>query len=283
MSEDQVDGLIDDFFQENYRRLLVEGGAHVLTPRALAQARQQVEHYWKKLRGIAMTVTDTEVHLQLPNRKTPKGRMFVIEGVVDLVREADRIRMYDIKTHYCGEVQKKLPSYAAQLNVYAYIWKELRGQELHEMAVIAIQLPESLRKAIADRRSTPEMLAAELEKWNPLVPIPKEPESIEATFDEIARTVDKIEDGEFSPPPLSILRDDSSSDGGRPVTFATLHCRNCDGRFSCEAYRAYVTRGGGSARKIDLKKYLEEAHDDGELQEWIDDNLERSFDEMYEE
>src|SRR5205807_2231729 len=136
------------FFDENYRQILAEGGAHVLTPRALEQARQQVEQYWKKLRDIAVSVTETEVRLQLPNRRTPKGRKFVIEGVVDLVREADRIRMYDIKTHYCGEVRQHFQSYAAQLNVYAYIWRELRGHAVSEMGIIAVQLPERLREAI---------------------------------------------------------------------------------------------------------------------------------------
>src|SRR5262249_12260119 len=146
--------------------------------------RQQVQHYWRKLRDVALSVTDTEVRLQLPNRTTPKGRRFVIEGVVDLVREADRIRMYDIKTHYCDEVLRHQATYAAQLNVYAYIWRELRGHEVHEMGVIAVQLPERLRAAIRDDDRA--AIERELSLWNPLVPIPFEPSSLDDTFAQIA-------------------------------------------------------------------------------------------------
>lgn len=83
-----VDAKIAELFDANYRQMLAEGGVHMLTPRALVQARQQVEHYWKKLRDIAVNVTETEVKIQLPNQVTSAGRRFVIEGVVDLVREA---------------------------------------------------------------------------------------------------------------------------------------------------------------------------------------------------
>ncbi len=55
--------------------------------------------YWKKLRHIAEKVTDTEVRLNLPNQTTPKGRGFCVEGVVDIVREDEKVTMYDIKTH----------------------------------------------------------------------------------------------------------------------------------------------------------------------------------------
>lgn len=281
MNDRDVEQLIDTFFDENYRRLLVDGGAHVLTPRALAQARQQVEHYWKKMREIAVSVTDTEVRLQLPNQKTPKGRTFVIEGVVDLVREADRIRMYDLKTHHRDEVVRHLDSYAAQLNVYAYIWRELRGQRLDEMGVIAVRLPEALRRAIAERDD--RRIAIELERWNPLVPIDADEGAIQRFFEEIAQTVDCIEEGRFSPRPIADLRSTPYMDDGRPVAFATVHCRNCDGRFSCESYRTYVegTKGRRRGARWDLSEYLSTARDDGEGDEWLNESFATDIEELY--
>lgn len=281
MTDADIEARIREFFEANHRQILAEGGAHILTPKALEQARQQVEHYWKKLRDVAVNVTETEVRLQLPNRKTPKGRKFVIEGVVDLVKEADRIRMYDIKTHYCEEVRHHQQSYAAQLNVYAYIWKELRGRDIHDMGVIAVQLPQKLREAI--RAGDRAVIAQELELWNPLVSIPPEPSSIAETFDRIARTVDLIEDGKFGPPSAEDLAAVAGADqnsGGERVAFATLHCRNCDGRFSCTSYREYMRSSHGSGRGFDLLKYLDAAADDGELDEWIDGNIELDLEDI---
>ena len=281
MTDTEIEARIHELFDANYRQILAEGGAHVLTPRAREQARQQVEHYWKKLRNIAVNVTETEVRLQLPNRITPKGRKFVIEGVVDLVREADRIRMYDIKTHYCEEVLNHKHIYAAQLNVYAYIWRELRGHDIHEMGIIAVQLPQRLREAI--RTSDHAAVAQELALWNPLVPMPSEPSSIDETFERIAGTVDMIEDGVFSPPTSEQLAQIAGADqnvGGARIAFATLHCRNCDGRFSCNSYREYIKNDGGTARRFDLLKYLDATYDDGELDDWIDGNIELDLEKL---
>ena len=36
----EIERKIREFFDANYRQMLAEGGAHVLTPRALEQARQ---------------------------------------------------------------------------------------------------------------------------------------------------------------------------------------------------------------------------------------------------
>lgn len=270
-----IDAKIAEFFDANYRQMLAEGGVHVLTPRALLQARQQVELYWKKLRDIAVNVTETEVRIQLPNRRTPKGRKFVIEGVVDLVREGDRVRMYDIKTHFSEEVRRNCASYAAQLNVYAYVWRELRGHDVHEMGIIAIQLPEALRDALraGDQRAVQQILAS----WNPLVPIPADPSSLDDIFQQIAQTVDRIEDGEFTPPPASALaavgkRDENT--GGRPIAFATLHCRNCDGRFSCDSYREYARTSWSRGKKFDVLSCVGDVHkNDDDLDAWIDENL----------
>ena len=290
LTEAEVDHEIEEAFDANYRALLAQGGAHLLTPRALRQAKEQVRYYWRKLRHVATTVTDTEVRLQLPNQKTPKGRTFVIEGVVDLVREGDRLRMYDIKTHYCEAVRAKPESYEAQLNVYAYIWQELRNSRLHEMGIIAVQLPDGLRRAI--EAADPEWIRREAERWSPLVMVEYEQESLEAIFHAIADAVDWIEDGEFAPPSAATLREvvpqsrDQMAAGrydSRAPTFATLHCRNCDGRFSCASYREYMSEPGRGARRprFEMRKYVEEAFDDGELDEWIDGNITPDLEALY--
>jgi hypothetical protein len=191
--------------------------------------------------------------------------------------------MYDIKTHHCDEVLRNQASYAAQLNVYAYIWRELRGQELHEMGIIAVQLPEALRLAIRDRRKAD--IARELAAWNPLVPIPFSRSSLDEVFRTIADTVDKIEDGEFRAPPVSVLKSTKGQDtrDKRPINFATLHCRNCDGRFSCDSYREFVGAGGAGRRRFDALRYLGDVKDDGELDEWIDGNIELDLDRLFPE
>jgi len=196
------------------------------------------------------------------------------QSVVYFVREGDRIRMYDIKTHYCEEVRRSCESYAAQLNVYAYVWRELRGSNVHEMGIIAIQLPERLRDAL--RKGDHECVAAEPDGWDPVVPIPSDPASLDEVFRAIAETVDKIEDGVFAPPPPAILAGTKALDeniGGRRTAFATLHCRNCDGRFSCDSYREYARTTSKLGKQFDVLSYVAEAKDDGELDAWIDENL----------
>lgn len=53
--------------------------------------------------------------------------------------------MYDLKTHDPDYIRTNLGDYEDQLNIYAYIWKTLRRQDLDEAAIIATQFPESLR------------------------------------------------------------------------------------------------------------------------------------------
>ena len=95
---DDLEEKIRDYFEENYQLLRLEGG-HALTADAKELALNQVLMYWKKLQDIAKKVTDAEVRLSLPNQKTPKGRTFSIEGIVDIVREEEMTGMYDVKTH----------------------------------------------------------------------------------------------------------------------------------------------------------------------------------------
>lgn len=235
----------------------MEGG-HTLAPDVKETARRQVLMYWHKLRDVAERITDTEVRLNLPQQQTPKGRSFNIEGVVDIVREDERVVMYDIKTHDAEAIRANMPEYERQLNVYAHIWQNLRGQRLDETAVICTQLPEALRTALSegDERRTEHELA----HWNPLIGVPFDPEHVDDTIREFGEVVDQIEDGEFAPPPLGKL---TSREPGAKALFAVSVCRNCDARFSCASYRAYAHQSSRGAEQR-FRQYFDDFGDDTE-------------------
>ncbi len=222
-------------FDENFKRLRAEGG-HSLSPEVREAAWQQVSMYWKKLRHIAEKVTDTEVRLNLPNQTTPKGRGFCIEGVVDIVREDEKVTMYDIKTHDLEFVRSNIDFYEEQLNVYAHIWQKLQDQRLDETAIIATPLPDELMEAV--RTGDPDTVTAACEKWDPIVSIPTDVTKVQKTVQQFGKVVDNIEEHWFSPPSLSALQ----AREGEKDTFATRVCRNCDARFSCNSYRQYAMK-----------------------------------------
>jgi hypothetical protein len=154
--------------------------------------------------------------------------------------------MYDIKTHNADTVKANYEIYANQLNIYAYIWQELRGEKLDNTAIIATQLPDNVRDAI--ELGDEKKLHYELSKWEPLIPIPFSQENVEQTINDFKDTVDNIEEGVFSPASLMKLKEKVPGTRSR---FATRICRNCDARFSCTSYRQYAlsSRGAGSAFK----------------------------------
>src|ERR1035437_1313711 len=86
MKEYEIIEKIQEFFEDNYESMRLEGG-HALTQHVKELALRQVLLYYKKMQDVAYKVTDTEVKLTLPDQKTPKGRNFTIEGVVVIVRE----------------------------------------------------------------------------------------------------------------------------------------------------------------------------------------------------
>lgn len=224
-----------EMFDQNFERLRLENG-HSLAPDIREAAWEQVLGYWLKLHHIAETVTDTEVKLNLPNQKTTKKRIFCIEGVVDIVRENEKVTMYDLKTHDLEFVQENIALYRDQLNVYAYIWQTLRGERLDETAVIATPLPEAVSAAI--RSGKADQIEATLATWNPVVSIDFDARNVKQTIVAFAKVVDQIEDHEFHPPPAS----DLAKREGRRGAFATRVCRNCDVRFSCSSYREYARK-----------------------------------------
>ena len=231
MTEDKL----RELFERNFERLRAENG-HSLSPEVREAAWQQVRLYWMRLRHIAESVTDTEVDLNLPNQKTPKGRPFAIQGVVDIVREGDHVTMYDIKTHDLEFVRSHRELYEDQLNVYAHIWQKLRGQRLDETAIIATPPPDAVLDAM--RSGDPARAEAACRDWEPVVSIPFDAAKVEKTVDQFAKAVDAIADHRFSPPGMKTL-EERNREG---QTFAHRVCRNCDVRFSCDSYRAFAQK-----------------------------------------
>jgi hypothetical protein len=273
---DKIETKIFEFFEENFEMLRMESG-HSLSPDAKLAAQLQVIFYWRRLREVAEKVTDTEVRLSLPEQKTPQGRRFGIEGVVDIVRlpaqagERDRTVMYDIKTHDAEAVRANTEEYLRQLNVYAHIWQNLRQQRLDETAIISTAFPEAVREAL---NKTEEELEAELQKWEPLIPLPFDAKSVKETIARFGEIVDKIEESEFAPPPLDKLK---KKQPGMKTIFAVQTCRNCDARFSCSAYRAYAQTSRGAAESTFRQLFFDDYGTEEERSERVMAGLEETL------
>ena len=281
ISDEEVEQHIRDFFDRNYDLLRQEGG-HVLAEGAKRQALDQALLYWRKLKALATSVTRTEEKLSLPGQVTPKGRPFVVEGVVDIVREGNEVRMYDLKTHEVSEVRAQAEDYQDQLNVYAYIWKGIRRQRLDGTAIIATRLPAELREAI--QSGNPTAIREALDAWQPVVDLPFDEMNVELTIRDFGRCVDDIKDGKFTPPSPERLsrpfgtrrrKDHGSSSGTHAEsepTFAQIHCRNCDARFSCSWYLAYLKGETGHSRS-QRAPTVRDGGNGAQLDAWIDENL----------
>jgi hypothetical protein len=236
---EEIERFIRNAFEDNFRSLRAETGGG-LAPDIKEMALEQVLMYWRKLYDIATRVTDTEVRLNLPGLYTPRGREFGIEGVVDIVREDDRTVMYDIKTHEPDYVRTHSEEYCQQLNIYAHIWANLRGQPLDETAIIATAFPDQLREALDSEDEAG--IERAMQAWDPVIEIFFDTASVEEAIEAFAEVVDQIEQGEFGPPSVAVLR--SRTDARAPA-FGTRICRNCDARFSCRPYRLFAQEGGG--------------------------------------
>lgn len=234
MSPEEIEDWIRETFERNYERLRLDGG-HALNPDVKQVALEQILAYYKKLTDIAESVTDTEVRLTLPEQITPEGRRYTIEGVVDIVRDDDKTIMYDIKTHDADYVRKHIDAYEKQLNVYAFIWQNLRGQPLDQTAIIATAFPERVRDAL--RSGNEAVIEREMTAWDPLVDIPLDHEKVDETIQGFGEIVDNIEAKNFKPPRVEVL---ISEFGNTRQKFGTRICRNCDARFSCTPFRNFV-------------------------------------------
>jgi hypothetical protein len=177
--------------------------------------------------------------------------------------------MYDIKTHTADDVRANLDAYEPQLNVYAHIWQQLRGQPLDEAAIIATRFPSGLRNALASE--SPAFIAEELACWEPVIPIAYDPGRVADTISDFAAVVDAVEENQFAPRPVGVLNEQM---GGTRKTFGALVCLECDARFSCASFRAYAT-GGRSGNDRAFARYYADYGPDAEQEEWRTAGLEQ--------
>lgn len=257
---------IREYFEDNYEMMRLEGG-HSITEDIKQIALRQVLLYFEKMNEVANQVTHTEVKLTLPNQKTPKGRNFTIEGIVDIVRDDEETWMYDIKTHDPEYIISNMDLYEKQLNVYAHIWQELRQEELDQTAVISTAYPQALGQAYL--MNDMYRIKYEMAKWQPLIPIPLKQENVQETVLDFAGIVDEIEDKCFLPRPVEVLQEKME---GTSTLFATRVCRNCDARFSCSSYREYAV-GKGKGTRGNFAKYFDDYGSDTDQEEWVNANL----------
>ncbi|WP_276388980.1 PD-(D/E)XK nuclease family protein [Eudoraea chungangensis] len=266
MEEYEIFEKIKEYFEDNYELMRLEGG-HALTEDVKQLALTQVLYYFTKLRDVATKVTDTEVKLTLPDQKTPKGRNFTIEGIVDIVRDENETWMYDIKTHDTAYIESNKDLYEKQLNVYAHIWQQLRGQVLDKTAVISTAYPRGLKEA--HLLNDQFRIQYELSKWNPLIELDFDQAKVKEVVADFANTVDCIEEKKFKPASVETLKGNLE---GTNSKFGQRICRECDARFSCASYREYATSKGKGERGS-FRKYFDDFGSDTDKEDWVNANL----------
>ncbi len=264
-ADNDIERFIIEAFEQNYELLSLESGSR-LTPDGQESALKQVLMYWRKMKHVAKTITSTEVKLSLPNQRTSRDTVFTIEGVVDIIRDNDKTIMYDIKTHEADLVLKTKELYQKQINVYAHIWQSLRNQDLDQTCIIATAFPQSLKEALAHGNEA--KINTEVERWNPEIEIEFSQQRVHETIAEFTQVVEKIEDGLFAPPSLQTLQEPLP---GTNTMFVTRVCRNCDARFSCDAYRTYA-QASRHARNEVLAFYADYGSELDQA-EFLNDNL----------
>lgn len=267
MTEQEAEDFIREAFEENYELLRLESN-YTVTPFVKNAALQQVLMYWRKLRHIALRVTETEIKLTLPDQVTTEGHKYSIEGVVDIVQEDEATMMYDIKTHDADYVRANLGLYEQQLNIYAHIWQSLRGQKLDGTAVIATAPTDEMRAAF--RSGNAAKIQKVIEDWNPVVPIPLDHGKVEDTVEAFGEVVDQIENRCFAPPHVEKLKAPASTH--RKVPFGTDVCRNCDARFSCNSYRQYALATISNPDAA-IRAFLEDFGSEHDRADWLDAGL----------
>jgi hypothetical protein len=114
-----------------------------------------------------------------------------------------------------------------------------------------------------------EYIAREMEKWDPVINVNFDHNKVAETIADFAKVVDKIENHSFEAPSLDYL---TRKLEGTNIIFATRTCRNCDGRFSCPAYREYALQSGAKSG-ADFKKFYEEYRDDTDQEAFITANI----------
>lgn len=254
--------VIRSAFEENIARFEEESSLRV-NAFVREQAYRQVVLYWKKLKKLALSVTEAEVRLVLPGQESAEGkRRYNLEGVVDIVCENGKTMMYDVKTHDPEAVRANRERYGKQLNVYAKIFEGLRGKTVDGTAVIATSLPPKLRRALAGDSHLD--VENEIKAWQPVIDMDYSRAAVDDTIREFGTVVDGIEGCVFDAPGNEILEADYNGQG---KAFAVEVCRNCDARFTCSSYRAYA-QGNARLRDQSVFALLAETGDDIEADEY---------------
>lgn len=266
--KDEFEKNIIEMFEDNFESLRIESG-HTITSRAKNQAFQQVILYWRKLHELADKVTETEVKLILANQETESGHKFSIEGIVDIVNQNSEVWLYDLKTHDPDFIAENRELYEQQLNVYAFIWQKIHQMDLSNTAVISTAFPQTLRHAI--EMGDEQAVDYEMNRWQPVIPLPYSIDRVKETIAEFASVVDKIEEGEFSPKSTEEIEEVGETS---KRSFVSRVCNNCDARFSCLSYREYVIKRG-ERTQTGFRKFFSIAStpDSEEQEEWLTGNL----------
>jgi hypothetical protein len=264
-------------FEDNFEMIRLDSG-HALTAYTKEQAWKQVLWYWQKLGYIAKSVTETEHKITLPLQKTLKGRHFTIEGIVDILCTEGTTWMYDIKTHDLEYILSNLNLYEEQLNIYAYVYQKIKQLKLDHIGIISTNIPKDLVRIM--RTGNDDQIKKALDEWHPVVEMDFTTDNIEATISNFANVVDAIEDKSFTAPPLEKLKAKVSEHSS--VKFATRVCSNCDARFSCPSYRAYLQENQYSYDRSQMKKYLIDLpnEDPEEQEDWTNANLENKIEQI---
>ncbi len=256
-------------FEANFDRLR-EASGRSLAPFIKESARVQVLLYYRRLKELAAKVEETEVRLVLPEQSSPKGRSYTLEGVVDIVEDGDRTVMYDLKTFLDADAAREhVEPHYRQLNVYAHIWKGLRGRELDAVALIATRPTRRLHRAL--RAGDAARIEAEVNAWEPVLTIDVDGAIVAEVMADFGRVVDLIEERVFAPPPLYVLRGPSRPGGNTP--FAQDVCLNCDVRFGCTSYRQLVRGQAPGQADTALRDAADDFGGVGEKDDWRDSVL----------
>ena len=256
-------------FEANFARLREESGRS-LAPFIKESARQQVLLYFRRLHELAAQVEETEVRLVLPEQTSPAGRQYTLDGVVDIVEDGSSTVMYDLKTYLDADAARDhVEPHYRQLNVYAHIWKGLRGRQLDKVAVIATRPTRPLYRAL--RAGEPAKIQAAMEAWDPVLEVPVDGNVVADVMESFGRVVDSIENRTFSPPSLEVLKAPSRPDG--KVPFAQDVCLNCDARFGCISYRQLVRAQSPGRADQALRDASADFGGDAEKQDWRDSGV----------
>ena len=168
----------------------------------------------------------------------------------DEAKQFDGVWLYDLKTHDQERINANLTPYKEQLFIYAFIWKNLQGNQLDNTAIISTSLPNKLEKAIA--LGKPELIEREVKNWEPIIPIGYSEDEVADMINNFGEVVEHIENSDFAAPDVNTLL---NVPDGMKKPFAVHVCRNCDVRYSCKSYAEYMKVSKGANRN-NMYKYM---------------------------